>query len=313
MLAQYLPIFLCIWVLETTKTFDMWCEVNLQSWISYYTRRIWNENLTLGMQIRHDNRQQTFPLGCCRHELKRLLQPHASDQESLHTRLTLLRKYPAETNGAFSNEFQWARYIEVFYSGCRDSSVLRTLDQKFTQASVRGHAQTTNIFSRLSLESKSHLSGMQTVDELITSMTHFLYRDSWKMCNIQALLALASQTQHMQQPVMQSVRRFSKEALTGCKTSQWQTSVFRRKDVTEEARKNSPSASLGLQWPDGEQGRGDEELEAYCRRTRPSVHLSHTDPTSLGNQQKQTKCNLDTANSSGWQVRWELTMWGFIF
>lgn len=50
--------------------------------------------------------------------------------------------------------------------------------------------------------------------------------------------------------------------------------------------KSSPSASLGLQWPDGEQGRGDEELEAYCRRTRPSAHVSHTDPTSLGNQQR---------------------------
>ncbi len=81
---------------------------------------------------------------------------------------------------------------EVFYSGCRDSSVLRMLDHKFTQASARGHAQTTNILSRLLLESKSHLSVIQAVDELITSMTNSLYQNSWKMCNIQALLALAS-------------------------------------------------------------------------------------------------------------------------
>lgn len=181
-------MFLC----TKAQGFKMWLEVNLQVWIYYYTRRIWNENLTLGMQIRHGNRQQTFPLGCCRHELKRRWQPHASDQESLHTRIALLSKHPAETNGPICNEFQWARDIEVFYSGCRDSSILRMQDQKFTQASVRGHAQTTNIFSRLLLESKSHLSRMQTVDELITSMTNSLYRDSWKMCNIQALLALSS-------------------------------------------------------------------------------------------------------------------------
>jgi len=68
--------------------------------------------------------------------------------------------------------------MEVFLFGCRDSSVLQILDQKLTQASVQGHAQTTNIFSRLLLESKSHLSGMQTVDELINSMTHSLYQES---------------------------------------------------------------------------------------------------------------------------------------
>lgn len=45
-----------------------------------------------------------------------------------------------------------------------------------------------------------------------------------------------------------------------------------------------PSASRGLQCPDGVQGFGEDELEAYCRNTRPSVHLSHKDPTSLGNQ-----------------------------
>lgn len=126
------------------------------------------------MQIRHGNRQQTFPLGCCRHELMRLWQPHASDQKNLHTRLTLLSEYPTDTNGPFCKEFQWPRDTEVFYSVCRDSSVLQMLDQKFIQASVQGNAQTTNIFSKLLLESKSHLSGMQTVDELITSMTHSL-------------------------------------------------------------------------------------------------------------------------------------------
>lgn len=46
-----------------------------------------------------------------------------------------------------------------------------------------------------------------------------------------------------------------------------------------------PSASRGDQWPDGSHGRGEEEFDAYCSRTLPSVHLSHTDPTSLGNQQ----------------------------
>lgn len=55
-----------------------------------------------------------------------------------------------------------------------------------------------------------------------------------------------------------------------------------------------PSASRGDQCPEGSHGRGDEELEAYCRRTPPSVHLSHTDPTSLGNQQVETVTNLDT-------------------
>lgn len=45
-----------------------------------------------------------------------------------------------------------------------------------------------------------------------------------------------------------------------------------------------PSASRGLQCPDEAQGFGEDELEAYCRNTRPSVHLSHKDPTSLGNQ-----------------------------
>jgi len=46
-----------------------------------------------------------------------------------------------------------------------------------------------------------------------------------------------------------------------------------------------PSASRGDQCPDGEQGRGEEELDAYCSRILPSVHLSHTDPNSLGNQE----------------------------
>lgn len=55
-----------------------------------------------------------------------------------------------------------------------------------------------------------------------------------------------------------------------------------------------PSASRGDQCPEGSQGRGEEELEAYCSRTLPSVHLSHTDPTSLGNQQAGTETNLET-------------------
>lgn len=57
---------------------------------------------------------------------------------------------------------------------------------------------------------------------------------------------------------------------------------------------NVPSASSGDQCPEGSHGRGDEELEAYWSRTLPSVHLSHTDPTSLGNQQTGTASNLDT-------------------
>lgn len=55
-----------------------------------------------------------------------------------------------------------------------------------------------------------------------------------------------------------------------------------------------PSASRGDQCPEGAQGRGEEELEAYWSRTLPSVHLSHTDPTSLGNQQTGRANNLDT-------------------
>lgn len=54
-----------------------------------------------------------------------------------------------------------------------------------------------------------------------------------------------------------------------------------------------PSASRGDQCPEGSHGLGDEELEAYCSRTLPSVHLSHTDPTSLGNHQAGTTTNLD--------------------
>lgn len=54
-----------------------------------------------------------------------------------------------------------------------------------------------------------------------------------------------------------------------------------------------PSASRGDQCPEGSHGRGEEELEAYCSRTLPSVHLSHTDPTSLGNQQTGRATNLD--------------------
>lgn len=55
-----------------------------------------------------------------------------------------------------------------------------------------------------------------------------------------------------------------------------------------------PSASRGLQCPEGKQGRGDQESEAYWRKTRPSAHLSHTDPTSLGNQQTGRRLNLDS-------------------
>lgn len=124
---QFFHIFIC----TKAQEFKMWLEVNLQVWLSYYTRRISNENLTLGMQIRHGNGQQTFPSGCCLQELERLWQPHASDQGSLHTRMALLSKHPTETNGPICNEFQWRRDIEVFYSGCRDSSILWMLDQKF--------------------------------------------------------------------------------------------------------------------------------------------------------------------------------------
>lgn len=55
-----------------------------------------------------------------------------------------------------------------------------------------------------------------------------------------------------------------------------------------------PSASRGDQCPEGSQGRGEEELEAYWNKTLPSVHLSHIDPTSLGNQQTGRANNLDT-------------------
>lgn len=58
-----------------------------------------------------------------------------------------------------------------------------------------------------------------------------------------------------------------------------------------------PSASRGDQCPEGSQGRGEKELEAYWSRTLPSVHLSHTDPTSLGNQQTGRANNLDTGQT----------------
>lgn len=59
-----------------------------------------------------------------------------------------------------------------------------------------------------------------------------------------------------------------------------------------------PSASRGDQCPEGSQGRGEEELEAYWSRTLPSVHLSHTDPTSLGNQHTGRANNLETGQTS---------------
>lgn len=82
-----------------------------------------------------------------------------------------------------------------------------------------------------------------------------------------------------------------------------------------------PSASRGLQCPEGKQGRGDQELEAYWRKTRPSAHLSHTDPTSLGNQQTGRRLNLDSVQYKSYNgasilqctASNELLMFSFMF
>lgn len=50
---------------------------------------------------------------------------------------------------------------------------------------------------------------------------------------------------------------------------------------------NLPSASRGLQCPEGSQGIGDEALNAYCTRILPSKQSSHADPNSLGEQGKK--------------------------
>lgn len=53
-----------------------------------------------------------------------------------------------------------------------------------------------------------------------------------------------------------------------------------------------PSASRGLQCPDGPQGIGEEALKAYCTRILPSRQRSHADPTSLGGQGKRERHRL---------------------
>lgn len=56
-----------------------------------------------------------------------------------------------------------------------------------------------------------------------------------------------------------------------------------------------PSASRGLQCPEGSQGIGDEALKAYCTRTLPSTHRSHADPTSLGGQENRKTHHLSNS------------------
>lgn len=56
-----------------------------------------------------------------------------------------------------------------------------------------------------------------------------------------------------------------------------------------------PSASRGLQCPEGSQGIGDEALKACCTRTLPSMHRSHADPTSLGGQENRKTHHLSNS------------------
>lgn len=58
---------------------------------------------------------------------------------------------------------------------------------------------------------------------------------------------------------------------------------------------DSPSASRGLQCPEGSQGMGEEALKAYCTRTLPSTHRSHADPTSLGGQENRKTHQLSNS------------------
>lgn len=58
---------------------------------------------------------------------------------------------------------------------------------------------------------------------------------------------------------------------------------------------DSPSASRGLQCPEGSQGIGEEALKAYCTRTLPSAHRSHADPTSLGGQENRKTHQLSNS------------------
>lgn len=63
-------------------------------------------------------------------------------------------------------------------------------------------------------------------------------------------------------------------------------------------RVRSPSASRGLQCPDGSHGIGDEALNAYCTRVLPSTQRSQADPTSLGGQEiKKRKKTHQLSNS----------------
>lgn len=59
-----------------------------------------------------------------------------------------------------------------------------------------------------------------------------------------------------------------------------------------------PSASRGLQCPEGSQGIGEEALKAYCTRTLPSTHRSHADPTSLGGQENRKTHHLSNSRLS---------------
>ena len=61
-----------------------------------------------------------------------------------------------------------------------------------------------------------------------------------------------------------------------------------------------PSASRGLQCPDGPQGIGEEALKAYCTRNLPSRQRSHADPNSLGGQGKKETHRL----RNGWMSSW---------
>lgn len=72
---------------------------------------------------------------------------------------------------------------------------------------------------------------------------------------------------------------------------------------------DSPSASRGLQCPDGSHGIGEEALKAYWARIRPSTHRSHADPTSLGGQERRKKKMHQLSNSwmtclSNW-MKWD--------
>lgn len=80
----------------------------------------------------------------------------------------------------------------------------------------------------------------------------------------------------------------------------WKSYSLRTPPVMSFQKFDLPSASRGLQCPDGPQGIGEEALKAYCTRIFPSRQRSHADPNSLGGQGKRKMHRLRNRWMSNW-------------